>query len=235
MDDDGESAGSPFIRSGLSTPMRLRLAPSDIDSTSTHQLMIFNFRYPNLLLIIYIATATLSGCHCVPVDQHSITSPLSKTQSSENQPEIVGSSPSASEPQPVKSTVSPAFHQQGITSQYEKISDGRRPSDGEQGKPTASTALHQQGIASWYGKAFIGHRTASGERLNMKAMTAAHRTLPLGSYVRVTLASTGKSVIVRINDRGPFNFHRIIDLSYAAASALGIQRTGTARVEITQL
>ena len=66
----------------------------------------------------------------------------------------------------------------------------------------------------------------------MNAMTAAHRTLPLGSYARVTSVRTGKSVVVRINDRGPFNRYRIIDLSYAAASSLGIQRSGIARVEI---
>ncbi|WP_174945178.1 septal ring lytic transglycosylase RlpA family protein [Burkholderia lata] len=99
----------------------------------------------------------------------------------------------------------------------------------------ASAVFRQQGIASWYGKSFNGHRTASGERFDMNAMTAAHRTLPLGSYVRVTLARTGKSVIVRINDRGPFTHHRIIDLSYAAASVLGIQRSGAGLVAITLL
>lgn len=100
--------------------------------------------------------------------------------------------------------------------------------------PKGGTALQhgfrQSGIASWYGRAFNGRRTANGERFNTNAMTAAHRTLPLGSYARVTLPRTGKSVIVRINDRGPYTHHRIIDLSYAAASALGIQRTGTGRV-----
>ncbi|RQT70295.1 septal ring lytic transglycosylase RlpA family protein [Burkholderia cepacia] len=156
---------------------------------------------------------------------------MSETQANATPPEMASSSTVAPEPQQVKSSASVV---QGITSRDEKAFNGHRPEGGEQGKPTASASFHQQGIASWYGKAFDGHRTANGELFNMNAMTAAHRTLPLGSFVRVTLASTGKSVIVRINDRGPFNRHRIIDLSYAAASVLGIQRVGTARVAITQ-
>lgn len=100
------------------------------------------------------------------------------------------------------------------------------------GSALAQRVFRQSGVASWYGRAFNGRRTANGERFNTNAMTAAHRTLPLGSYVRVTLERTGKSVIVRINDRGPFCSHRIIDLSYAAASALGIQRAGTGRVVV---
>ena len=103
-------------------------------------------------------------------------------------------------------------------------------SETPQDSAPAKRVFRQSGIASWYGRAFNGRRTANGERFDTNSMTAAHRTLPLGSYVRVTLERTGKSVIVRINDRGPFTRRRIIDLSYAAASALGIQRTGTGRV-----
>jgi rare lipoprotein A len=94
------------------------------------------------------------------------------------------------------------------------------------------SSFHQIGRASWYGRAFHGRRTASGERYNMEAMTAAHRTLPLGSYVRVSVPDTNKSVIVKINDRGPFARGRVIDLSYAAAKLLGVQHAGTARVTI---
>lgn len=90
----------------------------------------------------------------------------------------------------------------------------------------------QFGFASWYGKAFHGRRTASGERFNVNAMTAAHRTLPLGSWVRVAVAATRQSVVVRINHRGPFVRSRVIDLSYGAAVALGIARSGTAKVEL---
>ncbi|HXG27547.1 MAG TPA: septal ring lytic transglycosylase RlpA family protein [Nevskiales bacterium] len=91
----------------------------------------------------------------------------------------------------------------------------------------------ERGLASWYGEDFHGKRTSSGEPYNMHAMTAAHRTLPLPSYVRVTNLQNRREVIVRVNDRGPFHDDRIIDLSFAAATELGIVRDGTAEVEVT--
>jgi rare lipoprotein A len=91
----------------------------------------------------------------------------------------------------------------------------------------------ETGQASWYGKAHQGHLTASGERFDMHALTAAHRTLPFGTIVRVTHLKTGRSVDVRINDRGPYHSGRIIDLSYEAARKLGIVGRGTARVKVT--
>ena len=90
----------------------------------------------------------------------------------------------------------------------------------------------EQGIASWYGTKFHGRRTSSGETYDMYAMTAAHKTLPLPTYARVTNKKNGRSIIVRINDRGPFHENRIIDLSYAAATKLGIVTTGTGLVEV---
>lgn len=90
----------------------------------------------------------------------------------------------------------------------------------------------QAGVASWYGKRFHGRKTANGEFYNMYAMTAAHPTLPLPSYVKVTNPSNGRTVIVRVNDRGPFKHSRIIDLSYAAAHKLRILDKGSAHVEI---
>ncbi|CAB3799656.1 Endolytic peptidoglycan transglycosylase RlpA [Paraburkholderia caffeinitolerans] len=96
-------------------------------------------------------------------------------------------------------------------------------------------SFHQIGRASWYGRAFHGRKTASGERFNMKALTAAHRTLPLGSYVRVSVPNTSKSVVVKINDRGPYARGRVLDLSYAAAKVLGLQHAGTAKVDIEGL
>jgi len=93
-------------------------------------------------------------------------------------------------------------------------------------------AFRQQGTASWYGRRFHGNPTASGERYDMYAMTAAHPTLPIPSYVRVTNPVNGRSVVVRINDRGPFHAGRIIDLSYAAAHRLGFVQAGSARVEL---
>ncbi|MEW9581370.1 septal ring lytic transglycosylase RlpA family protein [Paraburkholderia sp. DGU8] len=95
--------------------------------------------------------------------------------------------------------------------------------------------FQQTGRASWYGRGFHGRRTANGERYDMHALTAAHRTLPLGSYVRVTNPATSRSVVVRINDRGPYARGRVIDLSMAAANALDMRRCGTARVKIEGL
>lgn len=91
----------------------------------------------------------------------------------------------------------------------------------------ASGAAMQSGRASWYGPGFHGRRTASGERFNTHALTAAHRTLPFGTRVRVRNARTGRSVVVRINDRGPYSHGRIIDLSRASASVLGISGVGS--------
>lgn len=91
------------------------------------------------------------------------------------------------------------------------------------------------GTASWYGQKFHGRRTSSGEVYDMYQFTAAHKTLPLPSYARVTNVDNGKSVVVKINDRGPFVKNRIIDLSYAAAKKLGYDNRGTARVEVTVL
>jgi len=88
----------------------------------------------------------------------------------------------------------------------------------------------QRGIASWYGSNFHGRYTSSGEIYNMYAYTAAHKTLPMNTMVQVTNLNNGKSVIVRINDRGPFVKGRIIDLSYAAAKKIGVDTTGTAPV-----
>jgi rare lipoprotein A len=90
----------------------------------------------------------------------------------------------------------------------------------------------ERGVASWYGPDFQGHNTSSGERYDMYLMTAAHRTLPIPCYARVTNLGNGRSVVVRINDRGPFVGNRIIDLSYSAATRLDIVRTGTAFVEL---
>jgi peptidoglycan lytic transglycosylase len=96
----------------------------------------------------------------------------------------------------------------------------------------SSDGYRESGVASWYGRPFHGRPTSSGERYDMNEMTAAHTTLPLPTWVEVTNLGNGKRVIVKVNDRGPFVADRVIDLSYAAASALDIVRSGTARVEI---
>lgn len=107
--------------------------------------------------------------------------------------------------------------------------------DIEPGKDIASQPSYEtiaSGMASYYGKELAGNRTASGERFNPAALTAAHRTLPLGSKVRITNPKNGNSVIVRINDRGPFHSSRLIDLSEEAARQLGIRATGSGVVEL---
>ena len=101
------------------------------------------------------------------------------------------------------------------------------PAAAEESKPI------QSGAASWYGPGFHGKKTANGERFNTHDLTAAHKTLPFGTKVRVTNERTGKSVVVRINDRGPYAHGRVIDLSKAAAEAVGI--AGTAQVTLAAL
>ena len=90
----------------------------------------------------------------------------------------------------------------------------------------------EQGTASWYGAKFSGHKTSNGELYDLYQPSAAHKTLPIPSYARVTNLDNGKSIVVRVNDRGPFHSDRIIDLSYAAAVKLGYMEQGTAQVEV---
>jgi rare lipoprotein A len=108
--------------------------------------------------------------------------------------------------------------------------------DGQRYVVLASAAGHvERGVASWYGSDFHGGRTATGETYDMDAMTGAHPTLPLPAWVRVTNLQNGRSVVVRLNDRGPFRKNRIIDLSRAAAEELDMIRVGTALVEVRSL
>lgn len=108
--------------------------------------------------------------------------------------------------------------------------------DGQRYQPLRDhQGFTQRGIASWYGKKFHGRKTSNGEVYDMYAMTAAHKTLPLGVFVRVTHQQNGRSVVVRVNDRGPFVAGRIIDLSYTAANKLGIVDAGTGQVQVQAL
>ena len=127
--------------------------------------------------------------------------------------EIAGDRPAAeaTQPKPAASAVSPPAPVKG---------------------PETSGRFVQEGMAAWYGSKFNGRKTASGERFNMHICTAAHRTLPFNSLVKVTNLKSNASVVVRINDRGPFVKSRIIDLSRAAARKIGLDKTGTARVRI---
>lgn len=93
----------------------------------------------------------------------------------------------------------------------------------------------QTGIASWYGRQFHGRKTANGETFDMNALTAAHRSLPLNCYIRVTNKDNGRSVVVKVNDRGPFHGNRVLDLSYGAAKRIGLTNEGTAKVSIERV
>lgn len=127
---------------------------------------------------------------------------------------------------PIKSNPGPEAHSSSVQTLPYRV-DGRvyYPLDN-------SSGFVQEGIASWYGPDFHGKLTSNGEVYNMNSMTAAHKTLPFNSIVVVTHRESGKSVTVRINDRGPFVGDRIIDLSYGAANKLGIAETGTAPVNL---
>lgn len=101
--------------------------------------------------------------------------------------------------------------------------------------PADDPGYDEVGLASWYGAQFHGGQTANGEQFDMDRVGAAHKTLPLPSYVEVTALDTGRTIVVRINDRGPFVTNRIIDLSRRSAQLLGIQRTGVARVRVRRV
>ena len=100
---------------------------------------------------------------------------------------------------------------------------------------TSAKGFEEIGIASWYGKKFHGHLTSNGEIYDMYTMSAAHKNLPLPTYLTVTNLANNKSIVVRVNDRGPFHQSRIIDLSYSAAYKLDMLKTGTAKVKITAI
>lgn len=99
----------------------------------------------------------------------------------------------------------------------------------------ANAQPYQMGKASWYGKRFHGRKTANGESYDMYQMTAAHRKLPMGTWVKVTNVRNGRSVVLRINDRGPFSDSRVIDTSYLAAEHLGFREKGIARVRLDRV
>lgn len=120
------------------------------------------------------------------------------------------------------------IRQGGPNKPYQVLGQGYRPI-------AEDLPFKQRGIASWYGAKFHGRRTASGEVYSMYGMTAAHRTLPIPSYARVKELRTGKEIIVRINDRGPFHGNRALDLSYTAALKLGAVARGSVEVEIERL
>jgi rare lipoprotein A len=167
---------------------------------------------------ILFAFFVLTGCAMPPnaSDQASAPALSTKVAQSTTAPQAFGSA---------SNTPAPEAEPKGKLADAQALTD-----DG----PDVQN-FRQTGRASWYGKLFHGRRTANGERFNMNALTAAHRTLPLGSYVRVTNPDTNDSVVVKINDRGPYARGRVIDLSYAAARVLHLQHVGTGKVQIAGL
>jgi rare lipoprotein A len=118
-------------------------------------------------------------------------------------------------------------------SDHDRISPNqRRPALATNSKAPNRSKPYQVGTASWYGSYFEGKETASGEPYNMYDLTAAHMSLPLGTFVKVTNLRNGKSVVVRVNDRGPVVDGRIIDLSYSAAQVIGMKNRGIQRVRL---
>jgi len=138
----------------------------------------------------------------------------------------------ATEPSPVASASLPA-----PTLSPDELREATTPSAPPTPKLTPSTDVVRviTGEASWYGPGFYGNRTANGEVFQPGTMTAAHRTLPFGTKVRVTNLWNGRSAVIRINDRGPFIHHRVIDLGHGAASELGLIASGIAQVRLEVL
>jgi len=120
----------------------------------------------------------------------------------------------------------------GCSQHHASVPPPPLPQVREKTAPIDPPTIIQIGTASWYGPGFHGHETASGERFNQHALTAAHRTLPLGTEAKVTNLATGQSVLVKINDRGPYVQGRHLDLSRAAAKQIGLTKQGVARVKI---
>jgi rare lipoprotein A len=139
-------------------------------------------------------------------------------------------------PAPVEAAPAPASVPDAVPRYEPRSRNGNPPFYDVMGKRyyvlSSSVGYVERGVASWYGPGFHKVRTSTGEPYDMYAMTAAHKTLPLPAYVRVTNLQNGRSVVVRVNDRGPFVGNRIIDLSYTAAAKLDMLRNGTAMVEV---
>lgn len=172
-----------------------------------------------------VLAALATGCSGPPAPRPAIPSPSPSPYYSDDRP-------------PEHLPVDPDSVADAVPRHEPLSATGNRPYTalGKRYHPLASAAGYvKRGTASWYGRKFHGRRTSSGEPYDMFAMTAAHPVLPLPSYVRVTNLDNGKSVVVRVNDRGPFLHGRIIDLSYMAAHKLGIAGPGTGRVEVRVL
>jgi rare lipoprotein A len=180
---------------------------------------------PLLAACCILAALALTGCFATRRES------IAEKPSAIEQP---APSPAAETPPPSPDSVADIVPRAEARSRY-----GNPPFYDQFGKRyyvlSSSVGYIERGVASWYGPGFQKVRTSTGEPYDMYAMTAAHTTLPLPCYVRVTNLQNGRSVVVRINDRGPFVNNRIIDLSYTAAAKLDMLRNGTALVEVATI
>lgn len=173
----------------------------------------------NRVILLIAAVLGLSACGSSPPD-HSSRYTIAQDRAPAGSFDVSGLADAQPRYEPPRSA--------GNKSPYTVWGKSYRVLDSNQG-------YVQRGTASWYGEKFHGHKTSNGEIFNMYAMSAAHKGLRLPSYARVTNLENGRSVVVRVNDRGPFHSDRLIDLSYAAAKKLGYLGQGTARVEVAAI
>ncbi len=184
--------------------------------------------YKNLLLIS-LSSVLLVACSSNP---QRPSSPTSASTPPSNGAYLAGDGPDAQAPANLDAIPDAQVRDEPL----HRYANRPYKALGKEYTPLTSTGHYKEtGIASWYGKKFHGQRTSIGETYDMYAMSAAHTTLPIPSYARVTSVATGKSVIVRVNDRGPFLHERVIDLSYAAAHKLGFIAAGSGEVTVESL
>lgn len=181
-------------------------------------------------LFCFLMSCWLTNCAHHPINSNAATEPVKNSKRYTTAKAERDGAPTG---------LIPAFLK-AVTPKYESLSRYGNPQTyAVNGRTyavmTSTRGYKSRGIASWYGTKFHSKRTSSGDHYNMYAMTAAHRTLPLPTYVRVKNLTNGRAVVVKVNDRGPFHSNRIIDLSYAAASKLGMLPRGTAPVEVEAL
>lgn len=172
------------------------------------------------MVLLIIGVLTLAGCASSPEPDHSSRYTLSQDRAPAGSFDVSGladAKPRYEEPR-----------RAGNMSTYQVWGKQYHVLDSNDG-------YVQRGTASWYGEKFHGHKTSNGEVFDMYEMSAAHKSLRIPGYARVTNLDNGRSVVVRVNDRGPFHGDRLIDLSYAAAKKLGYQGKGTARVEVAAI
>ena len=171
------------------------------------------------VLLVIVAMLGLSACGSSPPD-HSSRYTIDQDRAPAGNFDVSGLADAQPRYEPPRSA--------GNKSPYTVWGKSYRVLDSNQG-------YVQRGMASWYGEKFHGHKTSNGEIFDMYVMSAAHKSLRLPGYARVTNLDNGRSVVVRVNDRGPFHSDRLIDLSYAAAKKLGYLGQGTARVEVAAI